>query len=270
MYTLNHAIDFDELLFLNKNKEYGAFLLRKNYNRYLSIAVIMAVSFFILSISSPILISYLNPKAPAIPHGIKTISITEIGPPPSIDDKSREIEKIKETKQLKSTIAFKPPVIRPDELVKDEYVPAQIDFLRADPGKSTVQGDASAPDGSLIETEEAVPNKNEGVAKVEVFTYVEEMPTFPGGPDAFLSYVAQKIQYPEIAKRAGVEGRVSVSFVVSPSGNISDVQVAKSIGAGCDEEAVRVIKSMPKWNPGKQNGRPVNVQVSVPIVFRLQ
>jgi protein TonB len=115
--------------------------------------------------------------------------------------------------------------------------------------------------------EKIVEEKDE---KPEVFTYVEEMPSFPGGQDEFLTYVASHIQYPEIAKRAGVEGKIFVSFVVGKDGKVSDVEVVKGIGAGCDEEAVRVIRGMPKWNPGKQNGRPVHVKVSVPIIFKLQ
>ena len=154
--------------------------------------------------------------------------------------------------------------------MKDDYVPSQIDLKNAEPGRVNAIGDPSAADQTLTEIEipQAVPDGKD--TKAEIFSFVEEMPTFPGGNDALLSYIAQKVQYPEIAKRAGVEGKVSVSFVVSSSGTISDVQIIKAIGAGCDEEAVRVIKSMPIWNPGKQNGRPVNVKVFVPIVFKLQ
>ena len=96
------------------------------------------------------------------------------------------------------------------------------------------------------------------------------MPTFPGGEEAFYTYVGKKIEYPEIAKRAGVEGKVYIQFVVRSDGKVTDVTVAKGIGAGCDEEAVRVVKSMPNWKPGRQNGHPVNVKISVPIVYKLQ
>ncbi len=269
MSTINSIADLNDLIFLNKNKEYGAYVLRKNYSKFLTIAVIIAATFFVLSISSPIIIAYLKPKPVEVARKAKIIQYTELAEPPSIDEKQQKIEKIEEVKQLKSTIAFRPPVIKPDEQVKDEYIPTQAELQKSEAGLKTVQGDASGVDLSLIEVAAEVP-KEEKEAKAEVFTYVEEMPTFPGGNDAFLSYVAQKIQYPEIAKRAGVEGRVAVSFVVSPSGAVSDVQVMKGIGAGCDEEAIRVIRSMPRWNPGKQNGRPVNVKVFVPIVFKLQ
>jgi len=269
MSTLNSIADLNDLIFLNKNKEYGAYVLRKNYNKFLTIAVLIAAAFFILSISSPIIIDYLKPKPVAAKRTARIIQYSELEAPPSIDEKEKKIEKIEEVKQLKSTIAFRPPVIRPDEQVKDEYIPSQDELQKSEAGAKTVQGDANGVDVSLLDVVAEVP-KEEKEAKAEVFTFVEEMPTFPGGTDAFLSFVAQKIQYPEIAKRAGVEGKIFVSFVVSTSGSVSDVQVLKGIGAGCDEEAVRVIRSMPKWNPGKQNGRPVNVKVSVPIIFKLQ
>jgi protein TonB len=269
MSTLNPVADLNDLIFLHKNKEYGAYVLRKNYSRYLTTAVIIAISAFILSISSPMIIAYFTPKTVVAKQKVKIIQYTDLAAPPSIDEKEKKIEKVEEVKQLKSTIAFRPPVIRPDDQVKDEYIPTQAELQKSEAGAQTVKGDANGVDLSLMEVQAEVP-KEEKVEKAEVFTYVEEMPTFPGGGDAFLSYVAQKIVYPEIAKRAGVEGRVAVSFVVSPSGAVSNVEVMKGIGAGCDEEAIRVIKSMPKWNPGKQNGRPVNVKVFVPIVFKLQ
>ena len=116
---------------------------------------------------------------------------------------------------------------------------------------------------------EIVLKKNELDSNIQE-GYVEEMPTFPGGEDAFYYYVGKQIQYPEIAKRNGVEGRVYIQFVVRTDGKITDVTVAKGIGAGCDEEAVRVVRSMPKWKPGTQNGHPVNIRISIPIDYKLQ
>jgi protein TonB len=96
------------------------------------------------------------------------------------------------------------------------------------------------------------------------------MPSFPGGDGALYGFLAQNISYPEIAKRAGVEGQVIVMFTVSKTGQIASPRVVRGIGGGCDEEALRVVMMMPRWNPGKQNGQPVNVQVTVPIRFQLQ
>jgi protein TonB len=98
---------------------------------------------------------------------------------------------------------------------------------------------------------------------------VENQPAPVGGYEAFYKYIGKNIKYPDQARRMGVEGKVFVQFVVDKDGSITDVQVLKGIGSGCDEEAIRVVKSAPKWTPGKQRGRPVRVRMSVPIAFKL-
>ncbi len=103
----------------------------------------------------------------------------------------------------------------------------------------------------------------------QIFTIVEDKPGFPGGDAAMYKYLGKNINYPSQARRMGIEGRVFVQFVVNKDGSISDVQAIKGIGAGCDEEAERVIKSMPKWKPGKQRGRPVKVRMVLPVYFKL-
>lgn len=104
----------------------------------------------------------------------------------------------------------------------------------------------------------------------EIFTVVEQWPTPQGGMEAFYTYIAENIRYPAQARRLNVEGMVFVRFVVEKDGSITDINVVKGIGAGCDEEAVRVLRSAPAWKPGKQRGRPVRVLMTVPIRFILQ
>lgn len=103
----------------------------------------------------------------------------------------------------------------------------------------------------------------------EIMDIVEEMPTPIGGMADFYKFLSKKTKYPKQARRMGIEGKVYVQFVVDTDGSITDLQVAKGIGAGCDEEALRVLKLVPKWNPGKQRGRPVKVRMMVPIFFQL-
>jgi len=103
----------------------------------------------------------------------------------------------------------------------------------------------------------------------EIFTIVEDQPTPKGGMAAFYEYVGKKLKYPAQARRMGIEGKVFVEFVVDKDGSITDVKAIKGIGAGCDEEATRVIQNAPKWNPGKQRGRPVKVRMILPITFKL-
>jgi protein TonB len=103
----------------------------------------------------------------------------------------------------------------------------------------------------------------------EIFTFVEEYPEFPGGDKALKEYIVNNIRYPEVARQSGISGIVYVQFVVEKDGSISDVKVLRGIGGGCDEEAMRVVKSMPKWKPGKQRGQPVRVYFTLPIEFKL-
>ncbi|MFH1319604.1 MAG: energy transducer TonB [Bacteroidota bacterium] len=101
------------------------------------------------------------------------------------------------------------------------------------------------------------------------FLVVEEMPTFGNGDKDLINYLAKNIKYPEMAKNAGIQGTVNLSFIVNKKGKITNVKVLRGIGGGCDEEAMRIVKNMPRWNPGKQRGKPVKVSFSLPVRFKL-
>jgi protein TonB len=104
----------------------------------------------------------------------------------------------------------------------------------------------------------------------EVFLIVEDPPSFPGGEAKMFEYLGKNLKYPPMAKDAGIQGIVYVTFVVLEDGDVTDVKVLRGIGGGCDEEAIRVVKNMPKWKPGKQRGKAVRVQFNLPIRFTLQ
>ena len=109
------------------------------------------------------------------------------------------------------------------------------------------------------------------VEEVDVpFVWVESMPEYLGGQEAFLKFVGKNIKYPRQAKNMGIEGKVFVEFVVDELGNLTNIKVIKGIGAGCDDEALRVIQSSPQWKPGKQRGKPVKVKMVIPITFQLR
>jgi len=110
----------------------------------------------------------------------------------------------------------------------------------------------------------------EAVEEPEIFTIVEEMPSFPGGEAELFKYLGSNIKYPAMARDAGIQGIVYVTFVVKEDGKISDVRVLRGVGGGCDEEAVRVVAKMPSWKPGKQRGKSVRVQYNLPIRFTLR
>lgn len=104
----------------------------------------------------------------------------------------------------------------------------------------------------------------------EIFAVVEEMPSFPGGDAALMSYISKNIKYPSIATENGIQGRVICTFVINRDGKVTNAEVIRSVDPSLDKEALRVINNMPAWKPGKQRGKPVRVKYTLPIVFRLQ
>ncbi|MGM0612909.1 MAG: energy transducer TonB [Bacteroidota bacterium] len=130
--------------------------------------------------------------------------------------------------------------------------------------------DAEADDDTEVDDYEPVEVDEPEVEEEEVFTVVEEQPSFPGGEEARRKYLRDNIEYPQMARESGIEGTVFVTFVVEPDGSITDVRVLRGIGGGCDEEALRVVRNMPEWEPGKQRGKEVRVQFNMPIRFKLQ
>ena len=128
-------------------------------------------------------------------------------------------------------------------------------------GNDEVNG-ADIADLKQVVTQAAEPEK--------VFDMVEQMPTFPGGQQELMAYLGKNIKYPTIAQENGTQGRVIIQFVVERDGTITDVHVARGVDPYLDKEAVRVVQSMPKWIPGKQNGKAVRVKFTVPVMFRLQ
>jgi protein TonB len=117
-------------------------------------------------------------------------------------------------------------------------------------------------------------NKNSEIRVVSdslaIFTIVEEMPSFPGGDKRRNRFLATNLVYPELATKYGIQGTVYIQFVIDADGFVTNVKVLQGIGGGCDEEAVRVVKLMPKWIPGKQKGKPVSVLFNMPIYFKLE
>ncbi len=107
------------------------------------------------------------------------------------------------------------------------------------------------------------------VVDEEIFLVVENEPEFPGGSDSLYAYIARNIKYPETAKKEKIEGRVFVTFVIEKDGQVSSAKILRDIGGGCGEEAIRVVKNMPKWKPGTQRGNPVRFQFNLPVSFML-
>lgn len=146
----------------------------------------------------------------------------------------------------------------------------QLEIVQDDVEVEDIEINAEMDQNEVMEEYVAPEIEEEEVVEQEVFTIVEEMPGYPGGDAKMYEYLGKNIKYPQIARESSIQGRVFVNFVVEPDGSVTNVKVLRGIGGGCDEEAMRVIKSLPKWKPGKQRGKAVRVSYQIPVFFKLQ
>ncbi len=249
---------FDDIVFESRNKEYGAYRLRKKYSRNVIISMLIGV----IIIATAIITPYLNAKA--------------------LENRSKRAERQVEIKmenldQPTETVAPPPPPPPPpqDVVQQAKYVPPvvvdsvkpeeQVQLMTADEAQIEVKNE------EVVEVIEEVKEEvQEEEAEPEPFVVVEEMPMFPGGDIELLKYIFEHTQYPEVAKENNIQGRVIVRFCVTSKGGVSQVSVLKGVDPELDAEAVRVVSSLPAFKPGKQGGKPVPVWYMVPITFTLK
>jgi protein TonB len=251
-----------ELVFENRNKAYGAYEIRKSYEKTTSRALIIAITVFSLLVSIPVLIKIFGSDG-AFDNDRPVEVTVELKEPPPIDKNEPPPPPPPPPPPTIETVKFTPPVVVDKELEEAEQPPPQEKLSETNVGLTTQEGEEGATE---LPPEPVVTDPDEG----KVFTYVEEMPAFPGGEGAMYDYLRSKIKYPPMARENNITGKVYINFVVDKDGQIKDVKVLRGIGFGCDEEAVRVIKAMPSWKPGKQNGRSVSVSYNMPINFTLK
>jgi len=178
----------------------------------------------------------------------------------------------KVVERVKSSVKFTAPVIKKDDEVKPEDELKNQDELlntKTAIGALDVKGNDDK-DGEVLKLKETVAQPEPKPEPEKVFEVVEQMPSFPGGDKALMDFLSNNVKYPVVAQENGVQGRVVISFVVEKDGSITDVRVVRSVDPSLDKEAARVVKSMPRWIPGKQNGAAVRVKYNVPVSFRLQ
>ena len=264
----------DDIVFDGRNKAYGAFQLRRLYDKNMSRAMISGMIFFLLAVSSPQIIRMIKGFLPEEENELIMKEVTLAEPPP-IDPKKPPPPPPPEVKPppIKDQIRFVPPVVKKDEeVIEEEPPPPTVEEIKdKEIATETKKGEEGGVDASLTEPDNPpAPPVLEEPKEEEPFAYVEQMPTFPDGTEAMYKYIYDKIKYPAIARENGISGQVIVQFVVSKEGDIQKAKVVRGIGGGCNEEALRVVNGMPKWKPGKHNGRAVPVTFTLPIKFVLQ
>lgn len=267
--------DWTEMVFEGRNKEYGAYRLRKNAgkrNLYSLITIFIAALAIWGGIS---LVKFVESRTKSVAQ----TSVAELSalnqPKKKAEVKQQKVkleqpEKVVE--RVKSSVKFTAPVIKKDDEVKPEdELKTQEELMNTKTaiGALDVKGNDDA-NGEVLKIKEAVAQPEPKPEVEKVFDVVEQMPSFPGGPSALMEWLSNNVKYPVVAQENGVQGRVVVSFVVERDGSITDVKVVRGVDPSLDKEASRVVRAMPRWIPGKQNGSAVRVKYNVPVAFRLQ
>lgn len=261
----------DDIVFEGRNREYGAYTLRKVYTKHLFRGLVIAIALFALFLALPVISKYLFPEEEEAKVE-QVVDVNTLAEPPPIDKTAPPPPPPPPAEPppppVQKTIKFTPPVVTKDELVKKDEMPPVEELKEAAISTKTQEGTTTKDDLSGLEG-----NGNAAVEDVideQIYVSVGQQPQFPGGEAAMMKYLGDNIKYPAVAQRNALEGLVVLQFVVDQTGGISDITVLKPMGGGLTEEAIRVVKSMPKWSPGKQNGKPVKVRFTLPVRFSIR
>ena len=270
--------EWSDLLFENRNKEYGAYVLRhqtsaRNIMSIIAVLILFAIAMAFMVAKN----AYDDYKAKYIPNTQvnEVTRWTENKPEAKVERvepvRQEKIEQIVE--KVRSSIKFTTPLIKKDNEVNPEDEMKTQDEIMSSKiavGFANVIGNDESAD--VLRHKEALITEPVKAREEEtkIFTVVEQMPSFPGGPSALMQYLSKNIKYPPFAEENGIQGRVICSFVVERDGSVSDIRIARGVDPSLDKEAIRVVSAMPKWIPGRQNGQMVRVKFTLPVTFRLQ
>lgn len=251
---------WDDIVFEKRNKDYGAYINRKNYSKYVIIALGITVAVLILVLAAPAIARLLKSAEKAEDPTLKEMTVTLDQPPPITPQPPPPDVRI--PPPVKTVIKFLPPKVTEKEVVEEEPMPTIEEIKENETGAVEQVGT-----GEVVFEEPVVESTGEEEDKI--FYAVEQQAEFPGGIQAMMKFLQKNIKYPASAKRMGIEGKVFVKFIVDKEGGISNIEIMKGMNADLDKEAIRVIKLMPPWKPGKQNGRSVKSQFVLPVYFKL-
>ena len=272
-----------DLVFEGKNKDFGAYEMRttstKRHNKAMLYTIIGAILVVAAAVSIAKVQEYLAERRLAeLAEQEEVLIDMEQNEEPEAEQQERLEQPKPEVLPEEVLNTVKVTELR---IVEDEKVKAEDEIKTQDELKETTtafgqkDNDKGTEDRNVTRTlkEEVVVEKKveeKKVEKEEIFKSVEQMPQFPGGEAALMKYISSHIQYPTMAQENNVQGKVIVQFVVTKTGQVGEVKVARSVDKDLDREAVRVCKSLPKFTPGRQNGQPVSVWYTLPVNFKLQ
>lgn len=243
---------------------YGVEDRKSLYSRYLVYSMSIASALLLGIILYPIVKELLQKKdvEKIKVEAPRVINYSQLSAPPPIDLEKPEPELFKAPPKAKQVKFIQPVAKKDEEVLEEEYIPTMDEMEDVQISTIESEGIDSIIVDEVVTIEEPV--------KEEVFSFVEVMPSFQGGDAELLKYLGDNLKYPKVAKDVNAEGTVFLQFVVESDGSIADVKVIRSVFEPLDQEAMRVIKAMPKWIPGKQNGKSVKVLYTIPIKFDIQ
>jgi len=243
--------EFDEIIFENRNKSYGAYDLRKRYNSATSLSILGGIALSTLLVTAFSFKTEDGTASSGPDKGVIVMADPFLMEPVNVPEPPRPPEMKKAIQNLVPEVTDDTTQISSKLLTTDEIIGTIKD---GDPTDTTVYIEPIDP---VIPVEE------------KVFIIVQEMPEYPGGIPALLKYIGENLVYPSEASNNNIQGKVNLKFVVNPNGSVDRIEVLRSIDPLLDNEAIRVVKTLPKFKPGKQGGIPVHVWFSIPVVFKL-
>ena len=250
-----------DLVFEGKNEAYGAYAIRQNTNKRNLYAMLALFAGIIAIVGSFLLVNVASEAIAAAQAEHETEVTLE-----QIEEEAEEQEEETVMNSEKFT-AYEMEDDAPDQVTK-----TQDEIAQSDVAVGAVDYDKGSDEAEhvLKVTDKVVDEVPPVREETKVWDVVEQIPSFKGGDQALMEYLHKSIHYPAIAEENGIQGRVVCTFVVERDGSITDIKVVRSVDPSLDKEAVRVLKAMPKWIPGKQNGSAVRVKFTLPVTFKLQ
>ena len=273
--------EWRDIVFEGKNQQYGAYEMRKNSDARHNKAMIVVVIIIAIAFLLPLLVNTVLPKAEEKPEDLTEQVLANLDT--STDEETEEPEEDQQRVEIEVPEALPEEILNTVKvtelaIVEDEKVNAEDEIKTQDELKETTTAfgqsdfDKGTDDRNVVREhkDEIIVEEKKPVEENKVFTAVEQMPQFPGGEAELMKYIQKNLKYPPVAMENNIQGRVVVQFVVTKTGKIGEVKVARGKDPDLDKEAVRVVKSLPDFIPGKMNGQSVNVWYTLPITFKLQ
>jgi protein TonB len=272
-----------DLVFEGKNKDFGAYVIRtdspKRHNKAVFYTLLGAVIFGLLTFGFVKANQYLEERRLAMQGDQEEvlIDITQEAEEPEPEEQRLEQPKpeVLPEEVLKSVKVTELQIVEDEKVKKEDEIKTQDELKETETAFGQKDNEKGTEDRNVTRTlkEEVVvekPVEKPKEVKEEIFKSVEQMPQFPGGDQALMSYLSKHINYPPMAAENNIQGKVILQFVVEKDGKVGEVKVARSVDKDLDREAVRVVKTLPKFTPGRQNGQAVRVWYTLPVTFKLQ